>query len=119
MTGDRDRAAMTEEIAGTPVTQAIGGQSGRPQIIIRLVMIGAISERFTGRAIGMSAEEIRDLMTAPISNIAGRLESQMVEMFAGDLRITQMGRRWSAEVLLFLNFVDLSTSWVSRPMGWP
>jgi hypothetical protein len=39
---------------------------GRPQMLSALAYIGAISERFTGSAIEMIAEEIRDLMMTQI-----------------------------------------------------
>jgi len=45
------------------------------------------------------------------------MESQMKEGVGG-IKVSTM-RRWSAEVPLFLSSADLTTPWVSRPMGWP
>ena len=101
-TGDRLEAIarMIGDKARDSITLAIAGRCtrmGRPQIILRTTIIGAISSKmFAG---------------APVI-------LRRIAMIAGGLKMPGM-RSWSAEVLLFLSSEHRTTPWVSRPMGWP
>jgi FixJ family two-component response regulator len=78
----------------------------------RMIAARVILERFREITGGLEFSTMR-------RNIAEGLEiSTMRRKITGGLRLDTM-RRWSAEVLLFLSFADLTTSWVTTPMGWP
>jgi hypothetical protein len=111
---------ITEEsaqaIAGVPIRQAIAGERIRPQMITYPKIIGVIGR---ARLEIEPQKKGRPQMFTRQSDI--RAIAQIIrqdKMFAGEIKISEM-RSKSAEVLLFLNFVHLTTSWVPRPMGWP
>ena len=122
---------IAQEMIAGKSTQAIGTDKMSAR-----VRIGSQMEEVAGEAIILQMRTLAGirLRADAIRNIArGRLRSMMRRQIAemmgarlinvdrnitGGIKISEM-RSKSAEVLLFLNFVHLTLSWVPRPMGWP